>query len=227
MRELLEKIKARGYWRVVIRPNRFVDKRIENISILRDILQNTSVHLRGWDFPHIDSRNRHRFLLDWVEQEFEWEYYLEVWRFYQSGQFVYYGGLVLDWADQASFGKQGYPSPRTILSVVDVVYRLTEIFEFASRLALSEAGDEQIHIEIELAGLRDRALWVDPAKRMPFPLEQVAAIEEFPYEINITLTRLIAESRELALKPALELFRRFGWDPNIEVLREMQSNLRA
>ncbi len=78
---LLEKIKSRGHWRVVIRPGRFVEKRIQEISTLYPIIEKTSVNLRGWDFPHVDTHPNPKIDVDWVGQESEWEQFLEIWRF--------------------------------------------------------------------------------------------------------------------------------------------------
>jgi hypothetical protein len=52
-----------------------------------------------------------------------------------------------------------------------------------------------------------------------------ASIRELPYKVDVTRIELIADSRKLALAPAIELFRRFGWDPGADVLTEMQSEL--
>ena len=227
MNTLLDRIRSRGYWRVVIRPSRFIEKRIANISSLQDILWKNAVQLRGWDFPHADTRNNVHIDVDWISRDFEWKDYLEVWRLYQSGQFVDYAGLVMDWSDQSERGlNDSYCESKKRLNVVDVVFRFTEIFEFAARLSLSEAGDENMHIEVTLGGLSERALWVNPAVRKSFPMKKKVSINEIPYEVDLPRVKLMAEPRELALKPAIELFRRFDWDPHVEVLREMQTELR-
>ena len=163
--------------------------------------------------------------MDWIGQESEWERYLEVWRFYQSGQFVDLSGMREDWESESSLEFQsGRFTPRESLSVVGVVYRFTEIFELASRLATTEAGDDQIRIDIVVKGVKGRALWIDPS-RVGFPREHTLSIGEIPYQIDVSRVELLADKRDLALKPAIELFRRFGWDPGLEILRDMQANL--
>src|SRR3989337_3033873 len=104
---LLEKIKSRGYWRVVIRPGRFVEKRIRDITVLYPIIQKTTVELRGWDFPHVDPHINPHIDVDWVGQESEWEEFLEIWRFYRSGQFVDLAGIPEDWRDQSKLWPAG------------------------------------------------------------------------------------------------------------------------
>ena len=221
---MLEKIRSRGYLRVVIRPANFVEERVSNISSLYPLLQKISVQLRGWDFPHLDPHVTPHFDKDWVEQASEWKHYLELWRFYQSGQFVDFIGMEEDWLDQ--FHDWPLPKdwkPRSYLGVKNAVFQFSEIFEFAARLSLTEAGDEQMHLEIDIRGLKGRALELDAASRRRSLAEKKAAISELPYKIDVSKTELITASKELALKPAVELFRRFGWDPSLDLLRDMQS----
>ena len=66
MSTILEKIRARGHWRVVIRPGRFEEKRIQDIAALYPLIQKTSVELRGWDFPHVNPHSNPRLDVDWV-----------------------------------------------------------------------------------------------------------------------------------------------------------------
>ena len=226
MSEVLEEIKSRGYWRVAIHPGTFTEKRVANISDLYPILQKTSVQLRGWGFPHLDSKENVQIDSDWIGQESKWHQYLEFWRFYQSGQFIVFLGFDEDWRDNSEV----WPAPKgwepgLTLSAENTIFQLAEIFEFAARLALTEAGDELMHVEILVNGLGGRALRVNPEKRMSLPLKMKASIKELPYKVDVSRTQLITEPRDLALKPALELFRHFGWDPSLEILRDVQGEL--
>ena len=51
---VLNKIRSRGYWRVVIRPTTFQEHRVPRYADLFPIIEKNSVQLRGWDYPHID-----------------------------------------------------------------------------------------------------------------------------------------------------------------------------
>ena len=103
MSELLEKIRSRGYWRIVIHPATFLEKRVSKISTLYPLLQKISVQLRSWDFPRLDPRTPPVTDVDWIGQESEWERFVEVWRIYQSGQFVDVAGMTEDWHDQSEW----------------------------------------------------------------------------------------------------------------------------
>jgi len=186
------------------------------------------VQLRGWDFPHLDPREQAHIYNDWIQQESEWEEFLEVWRFYQSGQFIDFAGIPYDWQDQSQrqLPSEGW-KPGEILQVRDALFTFTEVFEFAARLALSEAGDEIMRIELTASNMAGRELRLDSQHYLPLPPGRYkATIKELPYEVDLSRTELISEARELALKPAVELFRRFGWEPETDMLRNMQERLR-
>ncbi len=221
MSELLNKIKTRGHWRVLIRPNRFVENRIPVISDLYRILEKTSVRLRGWDFPHLDPSAQPHVDANWVGQEFEWDMYLEIWRFYQSGQFVHISGMPSDWRDQSGLSPvdQNW-KPSAWLGIGDTLFTFQEVFELAARLALTAAGDEQMRVEVTASGLEGRALLVDSHRRLPMFREHRASIHELPYKIDIGQADLVADPREFALKAAVELFRRFNWEPSLQMLQE-------
>ena len=226
MNTLKEKILSRGYWLTVIRPSRFVEKRIPNISDLYPIIRKNSVSLRGWDFPHLDSRNPYRIDIDWIGEDFEWEHHLSSWRFYQSGQFIHLSAIAIDWRDQSSF----WPAdenwePNKLLGVGDVIFNYTEIIELGSRLALSDAGDEAMHIEIKTGNLQRRTLYMDDPRKWGFFEIFTTKINEFPYIIDPTKTELITNSKSLAVSASIELFKRFGWNATNEQISSWQEGL--
>lgn len=227
MIEIVEKIKSRGYWEVIIRPSDFRKDRIPELQELKRIVTQSAVMLRGWDFPHMDSRNPIQLGVDWVQQKVDWSTHVEHWRFYQSGQFHYLGSIHDDWLDQSIWGK----SPENwqvgaFLSITDTVFRFTEVFEFAARLAMTEASGELMNINITLSGLKNRRLRMDNPTRAWFGYEYDCFIESFPQKISVSRQELVGESKSLALKASQQLFMRFNWTPAIEVLRGMQEELR-
>ena len=223
----IEKVRLRGHWRVVVRPTTFDEFRVENILNLPKILESCAVQLRGWDFPHIDHQTAPAIGTDSVSQNIDWEMYVEYWRFYQSGQFLHLDGFKEDWLDQREVlgGRDPWPIGER-LAVMGTVFRFTEIFEFAARLSLSEAGDDATHIEISLNGLKDRLLWIDESRRAGFDSPRAATEDQYLFQREYSEAELAADTRNLALDPAMELFRRFRWDASLETLRSMQEELR-
>lgn len=230
MNALLEKIRSRGYWRVVIRPGSFDARRVSDMADLYPILQRTSVQLRGWDFPHLSNGEPDRGQ-DYISQSIDWSYYVALWRFYQSGQFIHYAGIVDDWEEQYQSdvappkqAKRYSPEPGIWLSPVDAMFGFTEIFEFASRLTVTEVSDGQTHLEITVVGLKDRTLQDQPGW-LAVPGGRRSPEAKMHYQRDFSNVQLIAERRQLALEATQCLFQHFGWNPGLGFLKEVQTEL--
>ena len=224
---LHNKILSRGYWQTIIRPISFKEKRIADIAALFLLVEKAQVRLRGWYFPHINSNAPYVIDMDWIGQEFEWDQHKSLWRLYQSGLFFHIAALPLDWRDESSL----WPAderwkPNTLLGIGDTIATFTEILEFAARLALSDAGDNDIRIEILAGNLQHRFLYVDSHKRWPISQPYQTAIAKFPYETEVPRSKLVAESKTLALQAASELFKRFRLDLPMEILQSWQDELK-
>jgi hypothetical protein len=164
-----------------------------------------------------------------ILQETDWNYYRELWEFYQTGQFTYLIAIHEDWVERspgwgppANVG-QGAP----LLGVGDAIFRLTETFAFASRLAATPAGDSSMHMKIEINGLAGRQLWVDSPRRLQFDDAFVTDADAYVYEETIERQTLVANFRSYAVDQALELFARFGWNPSRRLIEEQQGELRG
>lgn len=223
----LEEIHSRGYWQVIIRPARYLKDRIRQLPVLSALLEAHAVRDRGWDFPHIESKSQMHFDVDWIGQELAYDHLLEVWRFSQSGQFVHVAGFEDDWLDRANpmwLRPQPGWTPNTRMAVEGVVYRCTEVFRLAARLAADERfhADRQMHIDIGLIGLRDRALYYErpgifSTRELPH-----AEIPEYSYQVDVLVDDLIADFDALALQAAAQIFHRFHWEPTEAGLRNIQ-----
>jgi hypothetical protein len=163
---------------------------------------------------------------DWIEQASEWQQFLEFWRLYQSGQFVDIVAIPSDWHDQSPHAPADW-QVGTLLPIRDALFTITEIFEFASRLALTEAGDDPMHIEFTLAGLAGRELFNADRQRIPFfPRGYITQMPEFKCTLDIPRSELVASSKDLAVTQSLDLFSHFGWDTNREILQRWQDQLK-
>lgn len=226
MSDILQKIKTRGYWDVNIRPTEFLDNRVESLGRCKEIVQELSVQLRGWDYPHFDNNNPPTSGIDFVEQSFDWQDYIEFWRYYQSGQFIHYFGMYEDWQDQRTLWGSGLTNkPGEILSIIGAVYHFTEIYEFACRLALKGYLAKSCKLSITLHGTKGRTLsMLDPRRFLSANYR--SALDVIPHDVSVRSENLIAKSAELALDHAVWVFQRFNWD-NVGrgVLQEDQRKL--
>ncbi|MGA3407117.1 MAG: hypothetical protein ABSD49_15415, partial [Candidatus Bathyarchaeia archaeon] len=195
----------------------------------QSLIEDCKVFLRGWDYPHFDHVVSGQ---DYIWSKTDWEIYKQYWRFYRSGQFVDYHGCVEDWwrgsTIDVELGKRY--GPGEVLEVIMVLYQLTEIYEFASRLAQKQVFDGQMSLTIELRGMRGRKL-VFLGKPFfgalgPYVSEEDAS----KFEATFVIQDLIARAPELALEQSLRVFELFNWrdarlPENVSSLRDDQRHL--
>jgi len=222
--DLTTAIRSRGYWRVDIRPADYVPDRLPHPA-LKPTLERTAVRLRGWDFPHLEQRTERRGN-NWIGGETEWNQIREAWRFYRSGQFVYLRGFIEDWIEPDRLQLGRIPRDVPSLGVGDALFTISEICEFASRLSVTEAGADQMRVEIDLRNAAGRILYVDDQRRMPMDNQYSFHDDTLTAAVSISRGDVAGRSRELALDAASDIFGRFGWHPDPALLQGQQDELR-
>jgi hypothetical protein len=226
----LAEIKRYGYWEVRIRPVRFDPHHAgRELARLEEIVQRSSVLIRGWDFPHISNRGDFDRGIDWVGQSTAFGFHREIWRLYLSGQFVFLGSLWDDWLDQSHWRRPPPEewAPGTRLSIYEALYGYAEIYDFASRLAVTPAGSDECIVATRLRGLRGRYLITNAYYPSSFADPRPAAIDTFPHEDRVSREELVASPREFAMSVALGLFQTFGWDTNRQYLQSLLDELKG
>lgn len=217
------KIISRGCWDVIIRPTEFIKERL-GIQELFPLLQTLAVKRSGFEFPIVRNNAQERIYLEHIGQDVEFQNLLGSWQFFQSGFFADRSGMWRDWLDKAGYGAPDGWTPCEAIGIAEVILRFTAAFEFASRLADSKAGEERMHIHVRVAGLSGRRLYLDyPVAELVMGPPRRASLGEFPYQNEFLRSDLRTRWRQLALKSSRELFRRFSWDPTLEILEEIQS----
>jgi len=222
---LLEKVKSRGYWEVVIRPTKFVEQRVSNADELREIVRARRVGISGRDFPMIGDPE---WMTDHIEQEVDFLLYVETWRLYLSGQFIYLGGLPVDWDEQnrpSGSHLRLVQRPGQILGVADTVRFLTQVFEFAARLGMSKVGGDRMYVAVSIHGLAGRRLFLGLQGLAQPPQALVEGPGTVHKDGEFSSQQLVAESKSLPLGWAQVVFRRFGWEAPLQFLGEIQSEL--
>ncbi len=227
---LISDIQSRGYWEVIIRPEQFEQERID-FGQLYLLIQNSAVNLRTHSFPNTPAAAPPPGA-DWVSAHCRLHWIRETWRLYQSGQFIYLGGILDDWRDQFPYPSREGWKPGAVLSIEETVYRCTEFFEFASRLALAEAyrlaGDLRIDIllaNLVLEGFQKRVLAVEPSKRLPIFDDFPTQADHIHYSRQYPKEELVSRPKQLALQAAMEIFKRFNWQPSEAYLQAIQSEI--
>lgn len=183
---IVKNIKEGPYWRVNIRPLKFIKERIKSLSEIRNYLEQCKVSLRGWDFPHIDHKNTTNGQ-DWVQSECEFNDIKEFWRFYKSAQFIHYFSVYEDYY-MKSKPNRSLSQNNSFSGYLDIfvtLYRMTEIYEFAMRLAQKGVYENGIYISITLSGIENFKLCFCDNSRVLFH-PYISSINEIPFETEFS-----------------------------------------
>lgn len=197
--DFLSNLRTGPHWRVVIHPREFNEARIASLGECWAAVVDAQVSLRGWPYPYVNHDCR-KTGDDWVGSEVEGIRHREHWRLYQSGQFAHFFSF---WGDDAEPKATGGE-----LSVIGALYTLTEIFEFAARLAATEVLDDAPVVQIKMEHVRDRELtggglvWLSSGFR--------AAEESIEGSWQMQGPGLYAEAARLGREAAIHFFERFG-----------------
>jgi len=167
---------------------------------------------------------------DWVESWEDWERETEYWRFYRSGQFIHLFALREDHMDVASILPMRYPprpSRAGYVSFVSTTYQVTEVFEFAARLASKDIFRTSAFISIGLYNIKDHELISFNANRFLRHGYVYAVDDPIIIEKEIPQQELVANPDDFALNFVIEIFERFNWNnPPRQILAEDQKRLR-
>lgn len=224
-------IKLRPHFRVQIEPRDFEPNRISKLSDLWALIERTRVRLRGWDYPHLsptrsERENGHNFIGCWSSFS-----QLECWRLYQSGQFAHVFSLAEGeprYAEQlaASLWEETSHSEQheQFLDITSRIWTVTEVFEFASRLAHSGLLAAGASISVELNGVQGCALSFRDRSRVMYDVYR-ATIPTIAYRVDSSGQDLIGNPRDLALDAAEWIFERFGATFERALYRDIQQEL--
>lgn len=218
MKELVDKIKQKGYWKVIIRPTIFKKNSISTIEDCKKIIESCVVSLRGWNYPHINKEGIKVSGNDSIESHCDWESagHLEYWRFYQSGQFVHYFSMREDYRigekKLREIQRNNNTESTSFLSILSTLYSVTEIFEFSQCLASKDVLGESVEIVVELGDVGGRELFFwDPMRSLIMNYICTFREENILLKRVASKEQLISSSDKIALDTCMEIFRKFNW----------------
>jgi hypothetical protein len=224
---VIEKIKSRGYFRARFQPVVFGKKL--TLSQCQSIVEENKVYLRGWEFPAIPRRRDDE--VGWERQEnyyegwFDWQYHKELWRMYESGQFISYRGLGEDWLEEGDYMlRRGQFPPKTVLWLISAVYEITETFEFLARIARAGVYAEGVRVTVSLHGARGRRLHAG-SDRVPLSRVYSTDADSITFEKSLTAGEAIAGPLDLSAECIDYMLERFGFTFAREQVRKEQERL--
>lgn len=220
--ELLDKVHTRGYWRICVRPVDYRKERIESLTKCYELVQNATVRLRGWNYPHTEE-NSLIYGQDYVESSSEFGSNKEIWRLYQSGQFIHHIAMREDWQEEdiRIFSGKSEALAFKGLSFINTLYCITEIMEFITRIATKNVLGNSITIRIELHDTNKRRLFSWGNQRF-ISQNRICDIPEIVIEKTCDVLSLTGKSAEISMGMTLFVLERFKLNINSEVLKEEQ-----
>jgi len=234
--DIIKTVKSRGYWEILFEPTVYQVDKIP-LNKCREVVENNSVRLRGWDYPHIPKRtgddtafevgnNYWQGWLDW-----KGESHKELWRMCQSTQFIHCLCLWEDWADnfivRSMWRKDDEVfKPGEALGVISTTYLITEIYEFLTRLVKDGLYSEGVTVSLSINNTLGRQLTIESFSRMDFSVPMKTSSKTLTFKKSYTAADIEGSAKELALEAIVHFFERFGWSsPNINVIKYDQENL--
>ncbi len=232
--ELPVPVLSMPHWRVTIRPEHYEANLIPTLGECFGLVERNRVRLRGWDYPHISHSSSGRGQGgNWVASWDIFRGHIEHWRMYQSGQFLHLFAVReasdpqwretlesysrfhicrpdLDWTKVPGY-----------ISLINLLLTVTEIFEFAARLAESGLYAGQVSVQIGLIGIDGFLLTTDPDRMW----SEYCAASEDTLENTWTTesSSLVSASAQHSLAAASWFYERFGWfSPSVAVLKKDQ-----
>lgn len=228
-------------WRVVLRPDEFHADRIPTLSQCWDLVQKSTIRLRGWPYPVmlLDHSNRISGV-NWVGFHSQFAGHIEYWRLYQSGQFVYLGTVRektnVEWDAKLRkeaahhFGRFAapdlLPTVPGFLHIANTIYTVTEYLEFAGRMCENGLFDRSLSIAIELHDVKGFVLTADPMAA--WWLDHQCTCSFLGRSWAVAATEMISNRTTLAVDALMWFFERFGWiNATPETLRDIQQRFLA
>jgi hypothetical protein len=162
--DALNKIKQRGYWKVLIRPSRVSKQRIPSVEVLDKMVEEYPSYAAKQNldssFPIYPSKATAMPEQNCVGQSDNIIGVMTDWRLYQSGQFVCYFRMKEDWASPSSSSS---PNIKTLeYSLLEFYFK--QIFTFAQNLVENPEYNTDVVITIEAHDTLNRHLDVDKDK---------------------------------------------------------------
>jgi hypothetical protein len=202
------------HWEVIIHPTKYESELIDSLKACFDLVEQTKVRLRGWDFPHLSHLPQER--LRGNDSVGSWALFLgevEYWRLYQTGQFIHLHALEeaisTEWRERTREMTRNSLSHRSdidwskvpgFISYLNCLYRLTEIFEFAARFCEKGVWKGSLSLSIHLKGIQGFVIAMDPRRNN---IDYWVASENVIGRTwELETAELVADGKELSLRAA-------------------------
>lgn len=216
---LVDSIREGSYWLIAIHPADYQAERIAEFARLEQIARAQTVRSRfGYsEFPWLPFDTQLARGDRFVESVHDIGSFRGVWRLYQSGQFVSVKSVLEVTRNDL---ERTTTRADTGMYMLDIVSTYMQAYEFAARLAHTDAGGDPMVVEIRAFGLSGRVL-VEPTDWFAWRRPTVAFRDWKRPATRVSQQELVANARALALRDAHELIRRFAPTFTDEAVRKL------
>jgi hypothetical protein len=228
--ELKNEINKLGNITVIFEPNFFNENLIPKRE-LQNILEKSKVSLRGWDFPHISSNDKDDGKRPYFISGNGIEFYdclssfgvMEIFRFYQSGQFLAKFVLYED-----TIGKVREKEIKTgeYIDFLSLIYRITEISIFIKNL-VENTEIEGGNLIIELNNVKGRRMdSIFSTNIFPFFANYISGMNKIITNLKFSREEILNDSLSISRKLIGDIFTDFNWTNYSEqMIQTHQNNL--
>lgn len=221
--DVIETIKRGAHRHIFLKPIDDVTERLGTMNQLERFVNGHNVSIRGWDFPHVSPHEGafgygDEFLwscTDWGELK-------EYWRLFKNGVFE---GLYAERGEDAEYQKslaRKAQGARFSISIVDVIYTLSEYVEFARRVIAAGNCSAGLKLTIEYENMANTGLGAE-IDRMLSPY-YICRDSRWTESVTLTpVTDFKGEARELTAR----FFFRFDLTLEADSLQSIQDEFFA
>lgn len=208
-------------WEFISYPTKYIEKRIDELPHLEQLVKDSQVNLRGGPFPYVLSTTKTGMFNSGYQGFFNGTLFREGFRLYKSGHFVCIRSL---WEDMQNHKDD---AGRQVLSFISAIYSLTEYLLFLKRLYENMGNIEHVHISVRLIGCRQRVLAsFEPLVSLFDSYESQEETIEFSQ--NFQMVELQVNAEEIARRIAKNIFHVFNWTDVLDgVIQQWQDKLLA
>jgi len=226
------------HWTVLFRPETYSAELIPSLTDCINLVEKARVQLRGWDFPHLSNRDTDRAQgSNWIGSWADFMGCIEYWRLYQSGQFAHVAAVREavegNWRQRLQQDTMSHLHHRTdidwnaipgYISLVNLIYNVTEYFEFAARICQAGVYRGGLDVSLELQGIKGFVLTTDWNRA--WSDYRCATDDRLRKTWHLSTEILVAGSVEHSRKAIVWLCECFGWmAPNVEAIKKDQERL--
>lgn len=197
-------IKKYGCWEVVSYPSEYNANRISETLKIKELVEKSEVNLLGWNFPHTDLKSNASNFLNGRQSYTIWNEFIEGYRAYRSGFFLWQRALV---EDTKGFNING----QSVLDFIRTIRYLTEFFLFFKRY-YAELPINNLQIKISIYNIKDRQIaTLNPVLDIRENY-YISRVPEVTIEEDIVAIDLKIKFKEIAGKIIKKIFSVFNAD---------------